>query len=221
MTPADLTFLRNLRLNNNREWFNEHKEEYLKARAHFLDLIAAFIFGMGDIDESVAAVEPESCVFRIYRDVRYSKNKDPYKLHLGAFISGKGRKDFNTPGYYLHLEPGGESVYGAGLYMCDKDILAKLRRDLVSPRSRVAALFADKALRQKFPQVLEDDKTVRVPRGYDAAERNAELLKLRHFSVFASLTDKEVVKPTILNTMLEGAPLLKRFNSVLSGVISH
>lgn len=216
MTQADLTFLRNLRANNNREWFNEHKEDYLKARAHFLDLIAAFIFGMGDIDESVAAVEPESCVFRIYRDVRYSKNKDPYKLHFGAFISGKGRKDYNTPGYYIHLEPGGESVFGAGLYMPDKDILARIRRDLTKPHSRVAQAFADKTLRAKFPGILEEDKTVRVPRGYDADSPHAELLKLRHFSVFTPLADKEVVKPTLLNTLLEGAPLLKRFNAVLA-----
>lgn len=216
MTQADLKFLKALAKNNDREWFNSHKAEFETARDNFLHLVSAFIFGMGDIDESIAGVEPTSCLFRIYRDVRFSKNKAPYKTHLGAFISSAGRKGFNTPGYYLHIEPGGESVFGSGLYMPDKDRLAAVRRELSAPNSRVAAVFADKKLRAAFPQVLEDDKVTRVPRGFDPQSPRAELLKLRHFSVFARLPDTQVTNRKLVQQLLSKAPLLKHFNDTLT-----
>ncbi|MFZ5630258.1 MAG: DUF2461 domain-containing protein [Spirochaetota bacterium] len=215
MTTADLKFLNALSRNNNREWFQAHKDEYTRANENFLHLVGAFIFGMADIDESIAGVEPASCLFRIYRDVRFSKNKAPYKNHLGAFISRAGRKGFNTPGYYLHIEPGGKSVFGSGLYMPDKDRLAAIRREISTPMSKVAAVFADKKVRAAFPQVLEDDKVARVPRGFDAASPHAELLKLRHFSVYTHLGDEEVTGKMLVKQLLKKAPLLKQFNTVL------
>lgn len=221
MTEADLKFLKGLAKNNDRDWFGAHKAEYETAKNNFLNLVGAFIFGMADIDESIAAVEPASCLFRIYRDVRFSKNKAPYKNHLGAFISSAGRKGLNTPGYYLHIEPGGESVFGSGVYMPDKDALAAMRRDISSPASKIAAAFADKKLRSAFPKLLEDDKVARVPRGFDAAAPHAELLKLRHFSVYTHLSDAEVTGKTLVKQLLKKAELLKRFNDTLVQVIRH
>ncbi|GAB4434314.1 MAG: DUF2461 domain-containing protein [Turneriella sp.] len=216
MTTADLKFLKALSRNNNREWFQAHKDEYARANENFLNLVSVFIFGMADIDESIAGVDPASCLFRIYRDVRFSKNKAPYKTHLGAFISSAGRKGFNTPGYYLHIEPGGQSVFGSGLYMPDKERLAAIRREISTPRSRVAAAFANRKLRAAFPEQLEDDKVTRVPRGFDAASPHAELLKLRHFSVYTRLEDAEVTGKNLLKHLLRKAPLLRDFNSVLA-----
>ncbi len=215
MTAADLKFLKALAKNNDREWFHGHKDEYTRANQNFLNLVAAFIFGMADIDESIAGVEPASCLFRIYRDVRFSKNKAPYKTHFGAFICAAGRKSLTVPGYYLHIEPGGESILGSGLYMPDKPVLQALRNDLVSAKSRIAAALADKKMRKDFPLILDDDKAARVPRGFDKEAEHAELLKLRHFFVYAKISDKDATSPRFANMLVKKASHLQSWNAAL------
>ena len=103
--PGILDFLKVLAANNNREWFQEHKAEYLSVQADFEELLAGGIARLSPWDESVAHVLPRDCTYRIYRDVRFSSDKSPYKTHIGGYINARGKKS-NHCGYYLHLEPG-------------------------------------------------------------------------------------------------------------------
>lgn len=103
--PGILDFLKVLAANNNREWFQEHKAEYLSVQADFEELLAGVIARLSPWDESVAHVLPRDCTYRIYRDVRFSSDKSPYKTHIGGYINARGKKS-NHCGYYLHLEPG-------------------------------------------------------------------------------------------------------------------
>src|SRR5262245_17496126 len=109
MTQQDLDFFKKLKRNNNRAWFVKHKAAADTAQKNFLDLVGGLIFALSEYDEALTTVDPKSCVFRIYRDVRFSKDKSPYKTHLGAYICSGGRKSDTIPGYYIHFEPGGES----------------------------------------------------------------------------------------------------------------
>ena len=215
MTENDFKFLKGLKKNNNREWFQKHKAEADVAQAHFLELVSGLIFALSEYDETLTTIDPKSCVFRIYRDVRFSKDKSPYKTHLGAYICAGGRKSDTIPGYYLHFEPGGESMFAAGYYMPEKTVLDNLRKDVASDKSRIATMLADKTFRKEFPMLGEDDKAKRVPRGYDAAHPRAELLKLRHFFVYANLPDSVMTGKKLLHMLAAKGESLHRWTQML------
>lgn len=218
MTENDLKFLKALKKNNNREWFQKHKAESDSAQKNFLELLSGLIFALSEHDEALAAIDAKSCLFRIYRDVRFSKDKAPYKTHLAAFICSAGRKSDKVPGYYVHIEPGGESIFAAGIYRPDKAVLENLRQDIISPKSRIAMMLADKAFRKEFPHLGEDDKAKRVPRGYDARHPRAELLKLPHFFVWASMPDNVVTGKKLLHFLAAKGSTLHRWVAMLHDV---
>ena len=105
-----ITYLRQLQANNNREWFNAHKDEFLKHQARFHRLVEEVIKEISVFDPSIANLTPKDCTYRIYRDVRFSSDKSPYKCHFGAFIAKGGKKSGNS-GYYFHISTGGDDCY--------------------------------------------------------------------------------------------------------------
>ena len=119
-----LDFLKKLEKNNNKEWFHSHKAEYQEARGNFLEVTQRLINEIGQFDEEIKYSELESkkCVMRINRDIRFSKDKSPYKTNFFAFINPGGKKN-PTAGYYFSLKPGGESFIGGGVYMMEKNAI--------------------------------------------------------------------------------------------------
>lgn len=215
MTANDLKFLKGLAKNNDREWFNKHKADFETAQTHFLELVGGLIFALSENDESLTTIDPKSCLFRIYRDVRFSKDKSPYKNHLGAYICAGGRKSNTLPGYYIHVEPGGQSVFGAGFYMPEKELLDRFRHDLDNPKSRIAARLRDKAFRKMFPDTVDEDAAKKVPRGFAADHPNAEFLKLKHFVVHTYLSDEEVCGKSFLASLAKRGKVLYDWNKML------
>jgi uncharacterized protein (TIGR02453 family) len=125
---AALAFLRELRKNNDRGWFEAHRERFdTLVKPGFEDLVAALLVSAVKFDERFAYIEPKRCIFRIYRDVRFSNDKTPYKTRLSAFLSPRGWRG-TTPGFYIAIEPGGESMMAAGIYTPEKPVLEALRR---------------------------------------------------------------------------------------------
>src|SRR3989304_4261485 len=126
LKKSTLTFLKKLKKNNNREWFNANKHLYDDARYDFEVFVFDLIQNISVFDESVSGLEPKDCLFRIYRDVRFSKDKAPYKQNFGAVIQIGGRKSSKS-GYYIHLEPGGKNMLASGIYMPMPDKLSSVR----------------------------------------------------------------------------------------------
>ncbi len=215
MTTTDLQFLKNLAKHNDRAWFAKHKADFESAQSRFLELVGGLIFALSEYDETLTTVDPRSCLFRIYRDVRFSKDKSPYKSHLAAYICAGGRKSTNLPGYYIHIEPGGESIFGSGFYMPEKDLLDRFRADLDSAQSKIAARLADKKFRKMFPEIVDEDAAKKVPRGYSADHANAELLKLKHFVVHTYLSDTEVCGKSFLPSLAKRGAALHDWNALL------
>ncbi len=201
MTENDLKVLKALKKNNNREWFQKHKADVETAQKNFLELVSGLIFALSEYDEALTTIDPKSCLFRIYRDVRFSKDKSPYKTHLAAFICSGGKKSDTVPGYYIHIEPGGESIFGAGYYMPDKAVLENLKQDIAAPKSRIVAILGDKTFRKNFPEVVNEDKSKKVPRGYDPNHPQAELLKSKHMFVHTNIADSVVTGKKLLATL--------------------
>ena len=128
MKKVVLDFLALLEENNNREWFQQNKKQYDEAKAEVESFVNSIIGGLAKFDESVKYVEAKDCMFRIFRDVRFAKDKSPYKINMGAWITHAGRKS-PGPGYYIHLQPGG-SFLAAGVYMPEPDQLKKIRNEI-------------------------------------------------------------------------------------------
>lgn len=124
-----LRFLENIRANNNREWFNAHKEEYQAVRADFEDGVNKAILRISEFDPTVKHITVKDATYRFYRDTRFSSDKSPYKSHLGAYIAAHGKKSLHG-GYYIHLEPG-HCMVSCGNYWLSTNILTSCRNEIM------------------------------------------------------------------------------------------
>src|SRR5438128_1492585 len=129
LQPSTLTYIKNLTKNNNKPWFDENRNLFEDAKADFETLVKDIISSFGKVDPDIAPLEAKNCVFRQYRDVRFSKDKTPYKHHMGASFDRGGKKS-GFAGYYLHIQPGNSSMAGGGIWMPEAAQLKKIRQEI-------------------------------------------------------------------------------------------
>lgn len=214
LASSTLAFLSRLRKNNNRDWFNNHKDEYESARQQWLLLTGALIAGIGKYDKKISGLEPKECVFRIYRDVRFSKDKTPYQTHLSAYISKDGKKS-PAAGYYIHIKPGGESFLAGGMHMPPPPILAKVRQEVDYGADEFKKILVDKKFKKTFGGLWES-KISRPPKGYSKDHPEIELLKYNSYIVTHELTDAQVLKKDFVKKAGEIFLLMKPFVDFLN-----
>ena len=200
ISSATLQFLKALEKNNNRDWFLANKNKYDLAKTNYLNFVEEVLNGILKFDSSLAELNPKQCVFRINRDVRFSKNKEPYKTNFGASFS-KGAKKIDTAGYYFHLEPGACFI-GGGLWMPQAPDLQKLRQEIDYCYKEFNGILQHKEFKKTFQGLSTDAKLARPPKGYDIDNPAIELLKLKSFTAITSLSDKEVLDPAIVKKTL-------------------
>ena len=186
-----MDFLSNLQQNNTREWFNNHKEEFEQSRDDFLDFVGYLITEIESFDKDIIGVEPKKSMYRIYRDVRFSKDKTPYKTHFGAYICKDGRSSGN-PGYYVHIEPGGNSIIGGGLYHPMPEVLSKIRQEIDYNGDKLIGLFEKDSFKKRM-SLYQGDKLKRKPKGYEEDNPHIELLKMKSFLVMEEMSDKDIL----------------------------
>ena len=177
--PALIQYLQGLSENNNKAWFVMNKPSYDILREEFTRLVAEVIARTAAFDKPVAAVEPKKAVFRIYRDVRFSHDKTPYKTTFSAAISAGGKKS-QGPMYYFHISAEGELFMAAGCYMPEKDLLAAIRRHIAEHPQRVKKLLANKDF-AAAGGFSEQDRLARPPKGYEADTPYIEVIRLKSF----------------------------------------
>lgn len=196
---STFNFLNDLKKNNNREWFQEHKGEYEAALANVTAFIEQIIDRLSDLDPHInREISAKKCLFRIYRDVRFSKNKDPYKSWFAAGISIDGRK-LAGPEYYIHIEPEG-TFLAVGYWRPEKQHLEAIRQEI-----DYSAEDLFKALKEGGWQAEElsaEDRLQRPPNGYAADNPHIELLKHRSFILHKNLGRKEMESPRALETVI-------------------
>ncbi len=200
ISSATLKFLKALEKNNNRDWFLANKNKYDLAKTNYLNFVEEVLNGILKFDSSLAELNPKQCVFRINRDVRFSKNKEPYKTNFGASFS-KGAKKIDTAGYYFHLEPGACFI-GGGLWMPQAPDLQKLRQEIDYCYKEFNGILQHKEFKKTFQGLSTDAKLARPPKGYDIDNPAIELLKLKSFTAITPLSDKEVLDPAIVKRTL-------------------
>ncbi|MEH6304763.1 DUF2461 domain-containing protein [Olivibacter sp. CPCC 100613] len=188
--PSTFTFLKELKENNNREWFQEHRADYDLAHQNVKDFVGEFIVALSKIDRYISEDIPVSkCLFRIYRDTRFSKDKTPYKNWFGAGISVAGRK-LNGPEYYLHIEPENSFIAG-GYWRPEKEHLAAIRQEIDYNGNQFKQIITATSF-TKFCTLNNDDKLKKAPAGYDPEHPDIEFLKLKSFTASKALSNTEL-----------------------------
>lgn len=201
-----LAFLKNVAENNNREWFALNKDKYEEAKANILELVNAIIPELAKVDPLISPdSDPKKALMRIYRDVRFSKNKDPYKTNFGIWFSAKS-KGGNEPGYYLHLQPG-HSFLAGGYWMPDANHLKLIRQEIDYNAESFKAILNTKEFKAVF-RLSTFNALKNAPKGYDPADPNIEYLKLKSFEVAVNIADEDFYKPDIVNKLINNFKII-------------
>lgn len=216
--PVVFDFLKKLSAHNNREWFNEHREEYDLARIEFEKLIAAIIERISLFDETIRGVQVKDCTYRIYRDTRFSPDKTPYKTHFGAYINAKGKKS-NHCGYYVHLQPGG-SILAGGSYCPPSPLLKSLRQAVYENIEEYLAIVEDPGFKKFFPKIGYNFlKTA--PKGFPKDFEYIDYLKCKEFCCDYAVPDSFFTSADVLERTGEAFLQLKRFSDFVNYTIDE
>lgn len=214
-----LKFLKDLDKNNNKPWFDTHRDQYEQARSIFLENVGQLITGISAFDKTIASLEPKNCIFRINRDVRFSKDKKPYKNNLAAYFNKDGKKG-NGAGYYLHIQPGKSFVAG-GIWMPEAPELAKIRQEIDYHFDELIRVTGTTSFKKRFPNALEKEGSLqRPPRGYDDSNPAIDLIKLKSFIVSAPLKDElltsKACNKEVLKSFETMYPVITFLNTAIS-----
>ncbi|MES1159631.1 MAG: DUF2461 domain-containing protein [Bacteroidota bacterium] len=212
---ATIKFLKDLKKNNNKPWFEKNKSVYLAAKEDIDLFTQQVIDGLGKLDADIAPLLPRDCLFRIYRDVRFSKDKTPYKTNMGASFN-KGGKKVPTAGYYFHCEPG-SNMAGGGLWMPMAPELNKVRQEIDYNFDEWKKIVGHRSFKKIFPAGVEGiDMLARPPKGYDAENPAIEYLKMKSFIVSRPFTDAELQSKSLLKEVLKTFETMKEFIAFLN-----
>lgn len=210
-----LQFLQKLEKNNNKIWMDEHRNEYLDAKISFEKFIDELLVDMKLVDKNLDTLTAKECTFRINRDVRFSKSKNPYKNNMSAYFNQNGKKGIGA-GYYFHLEPK-KCFVACGIWMPANDELKKIRQEIDYSIVELKSLMKKTEFKKQFENGLaESDKLVRPPKGYEEDNEAIEFLKLKSFIVQKSINDEALllkdIKKNIIAIMKAGKPLVEFIN---------
>lgn len=202
LQASTLKFLQNLKKNNSKEWFDLNRKIYESAKTDFADLVNDVIKSFGKKDAGIANLSAKECVFRINRDVRFSKDKAPYKINMGASISAGGKKS-PLAGYYFHLEPGGKSFAGGGLYMAEPDKLKKVRQEIDYNWAEFHKILLNKKFKDQYGDLDKSEgmTLVREPKGYEKENPAIDYIKLKSWVALTPIADKSLTEKDLTKTI--------------------
>lgn len=218
--PAEgITFLKRLKRNNNRPWFEKHRDEFESAVKLPMQSLLAALQPPFELFAPEFDIDPKRSLFRIYRDVRFSSDKTPYKTHVAAHIVLRGKpKGVEGSGYYLHIEPG-EVFLGGGIYMPDGDQLKKIRKAISERSDEFLSILQQEKFKKVFGN-LRGDKLQRIPKGYDANHPMAEWLKQKQFFVWVEWPEARSRKKSfvveVAGVFEAAAPLVHFLNDAIA-----
>lgn len=213
-----LKFLKSLARNNNREWFNDHKDEYLKVKAKVDELTNQLILAVASFDPEAKYLTPADCTYRIYRDTRFSTDKTPYKTHIGIFINPPYGKKVNRMGYYLHIEPG-NCLLAAGTVCLPSKTVAAIRQSIYDNIEEYIDIVRNPEFVEAYPEVGENClKTA--PKGIPRDWEHIELVRPKDYVATHHVKDEELFSPDFIDEARRIFSLAKPFNDFVNLAIS-
>jgi len=218
---STLTFLKDLAKNNTKEWFDANRKKYEAAREDYIQLAADIIKNFSKKDKDFETLEAKKCLFRINRDIRFSKDKSPYKNNFGASFERGGRKS-PWAGYYLHIQPGNKSFIAGGVWQPEADRVKKIRQEIDYNWTDFKKIINNKKFKAVFGDLekSKDTSLSREPKGYEKDNAAIDYIKLKSWIVSAPITDKEITSKDLLKKILNGfeamQPLIIFLNEALA-----
>ena len=211
-------FLQDLSENNNREWFHNNKKRYDESREKVLFITEVLINEIRKFDSEIPLLEPKDCLFRIFRDVRFSNDKRPYKTNFGSFIAKGGRKSMHA-GYYFHIEPD-TSFVGGGIYMPDAEHLKAIREYIAENGEEFLAITTTKSFKKVFPEMM-DDKLKTAPKGFSPDHEYIDLLRYKSFAFSSQLSKTQILADTYIEQLVQSFKILQPVNRFLNDALKN
>jgi uncharacterized protein (TIGR02453 family) len=216
MTKEALQFLKDLIANNNTEWMHANKKRYENYKKDYHQYIAEILAEIKPLDKSLEPLEVKNCTFRINRDIRFSKDKSPYKTNMGVWFSqNKNRK--NSPGYYIHFEKGNSFIAG-GVWCPEPDELKKIRKEIEFFHDDLEKIVNDKTFKKEFVALSREENNVlkNAPKGFEPTHPAIEFLKLKSFTASQRIDDKLFTEPDFSKKIAQKLITLKPMNDFLN-----
>jgi uncharacterized protein (TIGR02453 family) len=213
--PTIFSFLHDLRLNNNHEWFAAHRPEYEKARALFQDFIQGLIFRF-DAVEPLGDLAARDAIFRIHNDMRFAKNKPPYKNHFSAVLAPGGRHSLRLP-YYIHIMPGG-SLLAGGAHMPTSADLQAIRASIANDPASITRVIEAPEFRKYFGEI-SGERLKSAPRGYPSDHPQIDLLRHKQFTLVHQLSDERVLAEDFADYAMQVFSAMKPFFDYLQPLV--
>ena len=210
-----LNFLAELSCNNNREWFNEHKDWYRDCQQRFEQFTAEWLERLAEMDPDLATLQPKDCIWRIYRDVRFSPDKRPFKEWFGVFPAVKGGKKSDRGGYYIHIQPD-KCMFAGGMWCPNKDLLHAVRREILANYDEVENIFANPVTNRYFQDFDTDQMLKKVPQGFPIDFVHADWLKRKAYTFSTHLTNEQVCSRDFLDLVTDISCAAKQINDFLN-----
>jgi uncharacterized protein (TIGR02453 family) len=220
LQSSTLSFLKSLSKNNNKPWFDAHRNEYLDAKSDFENFVSILIKKTSQFDSDIKDLQIKDCVFRINRDIRFSKNKTPYKNNMGASFDKGGKKSIYA-GYYFHAEPGGKSFAGGGIWMPMAPELKKIRQEIDYNLDEFKNIVEAKSFVSEYKELENSSelKLSNLPRGYDKDNPAGEYLKFKSLVAIKYLSDEDITRNTLTEKVIKAfktlMPLVKFINKAI------
>lgn len=218
LQASTLQFLRDLSENNHKEWFHDNKKVYQAAKNDFYELVAETITNIGQFDPNVNGLLPKKCVFRINRDIRFSKNKSPYKTNFGAAMARGGRKS-PYGGYYLHIEPTGESFLAGGMYRPESKYLKMIRQEIDYNISSFLDVVEAENFKKHFGEI-QGDRVKTSPQGYKRDHEHIYYIRLKSFLAYKPYESSKILEQNFSNFAQETFSAIQPLNNFLNTAIS-
>ncbi len=222
LNETTFQFFRELRENNHKEWFDLNRPRYELVKKDYHALVKKVLAIIHEFDPRVSDLEVKDCTFRINKDIRFSKDKSPYKTHLGIAVNPFGKK-METPSYYIHLDEKGGSFVGGGLYMPQGPTLKKIRKEISNYSEDFESILLDKNFKKHFGKLDEEEaiKLKRPPQGYDENSPGLEWLKFKSFTATYPLTLQDIKDSNWEEKIKQSLQALKPFLDFLNRGITE
>ena len=220
LSKETLQFLEDLKSNNNRDWFLENKKRYEAFKNDYQKLVADLLDVMKPLDPSLEMLEVKNCTFRINRDIRFSKDKSPYKDHIGVWLSS-GAKGKNRSGYYVHIARTGSFIAG-GFYCPEAEDLKKVRKEIAYFHEDLEEIINNKSFQKEFKDFDRNEKNLlkNPPRGYEKDHPAIDFLKLKSFETSQIFDINEVTKEDFVPKMVQKLIVLKPLNDFINRALT-
>lgn len=212
-----LRFLRSLRRHNDRIWFNENKDRYLQVKKDVEQLTAGLLRRIAEFDPEAMRLRPSDCLYRIYRDTRFSLDKTPYKTHIGIYINPPGGKKSPRSGYYLHLEPDNCLVAG-GAWCPETPVLRRIRQDIYDNVEEYLEIIGNPDFTRYFSRP-GDNLLKTAPKGFPKDWEHIDLLRPRDYTAYSPLTEDDVFAPDFIDRVILRMKAIKPLNDFLNYAI--